>query len=452
MFGIRDSLNTVIERPGFRKILVNISWLYFDKAVRLGIGLVVGIWVARYLGPDNYGLLNYGLAIVALFSILVKLGLQSIVVRDLVNNAENTNETIGTSVILQIISALLAYGLLTITIGYLQPENMMARSVVALLGITLFRDAFDTAKYWFEAKVMSKYVAWLSNIVFLLLSAVRIVLILAEAPLIAFVWVTVVDAVLVSLGTVLLFFWFGSRPLALRFSLGRARRLLSDSWPLLLSGAAVIVYVKVDVLMLGQMVGDEAVGIYSAATRLSELWYFIPMIIVTSVFPAILNAKKKDEALYYRRLQQLFDLMVWMSVIVALPMTFASTPIVRLLFGEAYSAAGPVLAVHIWAAIFIFLGLASGKWFVAEGRQILNLQRSFAGALANIGLNLLLIPKYGPLGAAWATVISYGISAFMMDITRQVTRRLFFMKLSTLNPLLVAQRLRQIAKLAEKIG
>ena len=428
-----------------QRIIDNISWLFFDKIVRLGMGLVVGIWVARYLGPEQYGLLNFGVATVALFAIFVKLGLQSIVVRDLVNTPERTGVTIGTATAMQLLGAVFAYALLATLVVYLRPEDALARTVVLLLGLTLFFQAFDTAKYWFEAKVISKYLVWMSNTVFLILSAVKVVLILTGAPLLAFVWVTVADAVIVGIGSVVLFLRIGPGGRALRLDGARARELLSDSWPLFLAGAAVVVYMKIDMVMLAQMAGDEAAGIYAAATKVSELWYFIPTIIVASVFPAILKAKKQDERLYYRRLQQLFDLMVWLSVAVALPMTFLSGPIMTTLFGAAYAEAGAVLAIHIWAAVFVFLGLASGKWFIAEGRQILNLQRTLIGALVNIGLNVVLIPEYGALGAAWATVIAYGFAAFLFDLAQKVTRPLFMMKLATLNPVAATRRILGLA-------
>jgi len=194
--------------------------------------------------------------------------------------------------------------------------------------------------------------------------------------------------------------------------------------------------------MLGQMVGDEAVGIYSAAVRISEVWYFIPMMIVASVFPAILEAKKRSETQYYQRFQHLYDLMVWLSVAVALPMTFLSTPIVTLLFGESFSASGTVLAIHIWAAVFVFLGVASSKWFLAENRQMLNLQRTALGAVVNVVLNFLLIPDYGPVGAAVATVVSQATAAFFFDAVQPVTREMFFMKIKSMNLLRLISHLR----------
>jgi PST family polysaccharide transporter len=196
---------------------------------------------------------------------------------------------------------------------------------------------------------------------------------------------------------------------------------------------AIMVYMKIDQIMLGQMLGDDAVGIYSAAVRISEVWYFIPMMIVASVFPSILEAKKRDETQYLQRLQRLYDIMVWLSVAIALPMTFVSTPIVIALFGPAYAESGTVLAIHIWASVFVFLGVASSQWFVAENRQILSFQRTLLGALVNVILNLVLIPDFGPIGASVATVVAYAIAAFFADVMQKETRQTFAMKLKSMN-------------------
>jgi O-antigen/teichoic acid export membrane protein len=165
----------------------------------------------------------------------------------------------------------------------------------------------------------------------------------------------------------------------LRVSLSRAKSLLHGSWPLALSAIAITIYMKIDQIMLGQMLNDEAVGTYSAAVHISEIWYFIPMAIVASVFPAILEVKKRSDEQYYAYLQKLYDFMVWLSVSVALPMTFLATPIVKILFGVDYIKAGTVLSIHIWAAVFVFLGVAIGRWFLTENLQLPSFQHRVFG-------------------------------------------------------------------------
>jgi len=315
----------------------------------------------------------------------------------------------------------------------LRPEDTLSKLLVAILGsIMLFRFS-DVAFYWFESQVLSKYIVWVQNGCFLIFAVIRVGLIVSNAPVLAFALTTAAEALMVA---VIILFMLGLRGPnlnKLRFSLLRAKTLLEDSWPLLLSSMAIMVYMKIDQIMLGQMLGDDAVGIYSAAVRISEVWYFIPMMIVTSVFPAILEAKKRDATQYLQRIQRLYDLMVWLSVPIALPMTFISTPIVVALFGPAYAESGAVLAIHIWASVFVFLGVASSQCFVAENRQILSFQRTLLGALVNVILNFVLIPDFGPIGASVATVVAYAFAAFFADVMQKETRQTFAMKLSALN-------------------
>jgi O-antigen/teichoic acid export membrane protein len=164
---------------------------------------------------------------------------------------------------------------------------------------------------------------------------------------------------------------------------------------------------KIDQVMIKEMIGVEAVGQYAAAVRISETWYFIPMMIASSLFPAIINAKKVSEELYYLRLQKLYDLMVWMAIAIALPMTFLSDWVVHFLYGEQYNQAGGVLMIHVWTGLNLSIGIVWGKWIISENKQIITLYGYTLGVFVNVMLNYLLIEKYGIQGAAFATLISY---------------------------------------------
>ncbi len=431
------------QRHGLTNILNNIIWLFFDKFIRLGVGLLVGVWIARYLGPEQFGLLNYALAFVALFTAVANLGLNGIVVRDLVQDPANAETTMGTAFVLSVLGGFSAFCLSLLAISYARPDDELAKFIVVLLSLLMVFKATDVARYWFESQVQSKYVVWMENGAFLAISAVKIGLIVAEAPLMAFVWAMFVESLIVAVGLLGIYAWKGGKLTAWRFRFARAKVLLKDSWPLILSGLAIMVYMRIDQIMLGQMLGDESVGIYSAAVRISEIWYFIPIAIVASVFPSIIEAKKQDEAIYYKRLQNLYDMMVMLALSLALLMTFLSDWVVTLLFGNAYQQSGPVLAIHIWAGIFVFLGVASGKWFLIEGLQRYTFYRTLLGAIVNVGLNLLMIPKFGVTGAAYATVISYAMAAMFSDLLQKETRPMFRMKLRAFNILRIAMSIRR---------
>lgn len=191
---------------------------------------------------------------------------------------------------------------------------------------------------------------------------------------------------------------------------------------------------KIDQVMLGEMVGKDAVGIYSAAVRISEVWYFIPTAIVSSATPSIYTAKDKSEELYYQRIEKLLRLLILVSIAIAVPMTFLSGTIITILFGNNYLEAGSILAIHIWASLFVFMGVATSPWFIAEGLTHLSFRRTLVGAIINVVLNLFLIPTYAGLGAAIATVISYAFAAFLMNALHPITNKLFIIQLKSLLP------------------
>jgi PST family polysaccharide transporter len=217
-----------------------------------------------------------------------------------------------------------------------------------------------------------------------------------------------------------------------RWSFPVAKTLLKDSWPLILSGLTIMIYMRIDQIMLGEIIGDGAVGIYSAASRISEVWYFIPTAIVSSVSPTIFAAKQNNEEVYYQRIKQLLGLMVLISIAIALPMSFLSGSIITMLFGNDYAPAAGILSIHIWASLFVFIGVGTSPWFIAEGLTHLSLRRTLVGAIINVVLNLFLIPTYAGVGAAIATVISYAFGSFLVNAMHPKTQKIFNIQIKSI--------------------
>ena len=193
-----------------------------------------------------------------------------------------------------------------------------------------------------------------------------------------------------------------------------AQRMMRDAWPLIFAGLSVSVYMKIDQVMLGEMIGESAVGIYATAVKISELWYFIPAAIAGSVFPKIVSTKENaSQAVYDERMQVFYDAVALISYLIIIPVVLSATPLIELLFGVEYAASAPILQVHIWAFLFVSLGVARGKWLVAENFTRFAMFASLLGAIANVGLNIILIPTHAGLGAAWATLLSYGVSVYV---------------------------------------
>jgi PST family polysaccharide transporter len=426
--------NSISHRPNLLRIVENMGWLTLDKVVRMGVGLVIGIFVARHLGPEMFGALSFALAFVGIFAPIAGLGLREIVVRDLVSEPAQEAAILGTATALRALAGIAAYALIVAAIFLLRPDDALIKAMVMIVGVTVVVQTGELAAFWFEARVQSKYTVFAGLLSFLAGTAVRIVLLLQEAPVIAFAIIALVEAALATIALLFVFYRNGPGFSGLGPHVARAGQLLKDSWPLFLSGIAIVIYMRIDQVMLGQMFDDKAVGVYSVAVRISEVWYFLPVIITASLFPTIIATRKRNEAEYYAQLQRLFDLMVWLAIGIALPMMLLATPLVTLLFGPAYDKAGAVLAVHIWTWVFVFLGVASSKWFVVENRQLLSLQRTLLGALLNVVLNLVLIPRYGAIGAAWATLFAQAAAALVFDCVQPSTRALFAMKLRSFFP------------------
>jgi PST family polysaccharide transporter len=427
-----SSLRSRIEgRWELQEILGNTGWLFGDRACRMAIGLFVGVWVARYLGPLSFGIYSFAIASVSLVSFFGALGLDGVVVRDLVKEPSDGGNILGTTFCLKFLGGVAGAATINVTIALLRPGDDLTRGIVAILSTGLVFQSLDTIDFWFQSRVRSRYVVVARNVAFALASLVKVGLILAGASVTAFAWAAALEIALGVTGLILAYRLAGESPWVWRWSPSRAVSLLKDSWPLIMSGIAIMVYTRIDQIMLGEMLGHEAVGIYSAATRISEIWYFIPVAIASSVSPAITEAKKVSEALYYRRLERVFQLMTLFSLSIVIPMTFLSDSVIRFFYGAGYAGAGRILSVHVWTAVFVFLGVAQGPWTLNEGLMRLSLHRTAFGAVANIFLNLFLIPRYDGIGAAVATLISQSLSSFLLNGCDRRTRRIFSLQLGS---------------------
>lgn len=432
-----------LERfPNLLKILYNIGWLFLHNALRMGVGLLLGVWMARHLGPEQFGLFSFVGALIGLFGALAGMGMQGVVVRDIVQTPERCEDTLGTAMALQFIAGTLAYGCLLAMVAKLRPNSHLTLALAAILGSTMLLRPSEVAAHWFESQVQSKYPVLVQNFVFMLFACAKALLIRNSAPTIAFAWVMFGEAATVAVALILALDHLGPRFRSLKITGARMLDMLNASWPLMLSNIAVMVYMKIDQIMIAQMLGDEAAGIYSSAVKISELPYFIATAVAASVLPTILESKKCNPQRYQKTIQATFDLMVWLSIIVVLPLTLFSTSFVFIIFGSAYRAAGNILAVHVWATIFVFLGVASGNWFLAENQQIKSLQRALLAAAVNILLNLAFIPKLGLTGAAWATLFSYAVAGLLIDAIQTETRHMFIMKIRALDLLQSFNRLK----------
>ncbi len=394
-----------------QKIIGNTGWQFADNILRMVVGLLVGIWIARYLGPEKFGLFSYALAFVALFSPLASLGLDDIVVRNLVRDPASREETLGTAFVLKLTGGALSFVAATGSIFILRAVDDQSHWLVGIIATGAIFQAFNAIEFWFNSQVQAKYSVVAKNAAFLICSVMKVALILAGAPLVAFAWVSMIEVMLGSAGLVVAFRSRGYRLGDWRSSLGMAKTLLKDSWPLIFSCIVIMIYLRIDQVMLGEMVGSEEVGVYSVAVRMAEVWYFIPTAVYWSVLPSIVEAKAANEELFYGRLQKYYSLMALTAYAIAVPVTFLAGWLVTTLFGAAYSRAGTMLSVLIWANLFTYLEVARSAFFTAMNWNKIYMVTLFLGAILNIALNLLLIPRHGGLGAVIASCVAYWFAA-----------------------------------------
>jgi PST family polysaccharide transporter len=194
-----------------------------------------------------------------------------------------------------------------------------------------------------------------------------------------------------------------------------------------------MIYVKIDQVMLGSIMGNEEVGLYSAAARISEIWYFIPMAICSSVAPSIYSAKREaTEDSFYKKIGQLLRLLSLIAMTISFPVAFLSERIIVAMFGVDYSLASPILSIHIWASLFVFMGVGASSWFISEGLTHFSFRNTLTGAIVNVFLNFILIPKYGGVGASVATLISYAIGSVFANFFSLKTRKIFFLQIKSI--------------------
>lgn len=425
---------------GSKSIFSNTIWLTLDKLIRLGVGFFVGVWVARYLGPEKFGLLNYSAAWVGLFGAFATLGMDGIVVRDIVKAPKERGKLLGTCFALRIGGSVL---LVIVSLGValaVDGADGKRHLIVGIIAASQLFRPFDAIDLWFQAIVKWKNVFWARNFAFLFSTVIRIALVMSGAELSAFAWMFVADAAMTAACLTAASFISRNKSGKWIFDATVAAYLLKSSWPLALSAVAIVIYTRVDQVMIGRILNDENVGIYSAAVRLSEIWYFFPVAAMQSFFPSLVQAKNNNEPDYWKRLLYLNTLLLWLSVIVAVTFQLLSSWMVVLLFGAEYSAAAPILRIHCWAGLFVVLGVVSGQWYVIENLQRIELYKTVAGAVTNVILNLFLIKFFGAIGAAWATIISQMLAAFLMAGFIPRARPIFRVMIKAFFPFLLLRR------------
>ena len=419
----------LLGRTVLLSVLQNSSWLLIDKIFRLGLGLLVGAWVARYLGPDQYGALAYILAYIAFFQAVATLGLDGIVVRDISQNIHQASSLLGSTFALRLfvgcICWLLAIG------GMAAINGPQDQSVVltALAGSSLVFQAADTVDLWFQSQSQVRRTVLAKLIAYLISNGIKIFLIISSAPLVAFAVVITLEAMTVTIG---LFVAYKRFPCSQRWRYTNmaTRQLLKECWPLIMSALSIIVYMRIDQIMIKEMLGNQELGIYTAILPLATLWQFIPMMLNTSLAPFIAQKKAESEMAYWQTLQNIFNAYAILGWLVCIPIAILSSLIVDTLYGVQYHDSAIVLTIYVFTNVFINMGVAQGLWLLNERKAIFSLYKAIVGAMIAILGNWFVIPKFGVAGVAVIAVLAQFVSAVLMNLL--VSKKLFYMQLRSL--------------------
>ncbi len=426
---MKDNINTKInfKSDSFKKYFKNTSWLFIEKIIRVLLGAFVIISITNYLGPSDFGLYSYALSFAGIFTVIATLGIDPILYRELIHNPDNRDTLLGTGFGLKFIGAIISIVLLSIAVIFTSQDKLTNLLIFVIAFSPIFQ-SFNVVDSLFQSKVLSKYSVIAQSSSFIISSLIKLFLIIIKASLFSFVIFTTAEFVFLALAYVVIYKSRNLEILKWRFNKKLAFTILKDSWPLILSGIVITIYMKIDQVMIKQMLGDSEVGYYASAVRLCEAWYFLPTIITTSLFPAIVNAKKMNEQLYLTRMQKLYDILAWAAIVIALPTTFLSKEIIGILYKPEFLPAAPVLTIYIWAGVAVFLGVASGQFLITENFTKIAFYRTFIGMIINVILNFILIPVYGIAGSAFATLISYSAATFSLFFnskTREQTVMMF---------------------------
>jgi len=399
---------------GKLKYIKNTSWLFGEKLVSMFVSFPVGIAVVRYLGPEKFGILSYASTFVGIFSILLNLCANEILARELVKRPSNEYQLLGTGLLLKIVGATIAWCMILLG-TILSNNNNETNMILIILAIgTLFQSLRVTDSYLI-ANVKQKYSAIIRSSSLLISSVVKIILIYFNATIYWFAAILLVESILVASGWVISYYLIGRNIFKWTIEAKIIKSLFKNSWPLILASIAIQIYMNIDKIMLKELLTVDMVGQYAAAVRISVLWYFIPIVITSSLFPAIVNSKKLHKEIYHQRLQEIHDILTTLAFIIIIPLFFASDWIINLLYGDAYSVAGDVLQIHSLSLLAVFWGTMRGKWIITENLQLKANYYHLLGMGLNVILNLLLIPNYGVIGAAWATVVSYWGTGYVIS-------------------------------------
>lgn len=404
-----------------RKVRNNINWIIVCRLGQSIVGMVIGMFTARYLGPSNYGVINYAASLVAFVLPVMQLGLSSLMVQEILRNPEEEGRTIGTILLTCTASAVLCMGGIAAFVMLTSPGDQETIIVCVLYSTVLVFQALEMLRYWFQAKLMAKYSSIVALIAYVLSAVYKLWLLISGKNIYWFALTSVLDSAIIAFAQLFLYRRLLGRPL--RFSFAAAKRMINRSRYFIVSSLMITVFAQTDKIMLKLMIDEASTGIYAAAVTCASMFGFVYAAVVDSFRPLILESKNKDEAQYEKYVMQLYVMVIGMSLLQCIGTTIFAKLIIKVLYGAAYAEAAHVLRLVVWFTTFSYIGGVRSVWILAENLQKHLWFINLTGAVTNIVLNLLLIPKIGMYGAACASVLTQFFTNFLLGYIYKPLRK-----------------------------
>ena len=406
---------------GYKRYFFHTSWNLLGRIFTLVVAFFVNIYVIRSLGPSNYGVVSYVLSYAGLFSCIASLGIDNVLYINLIENPEKKDKLLGSALVLRLFGSFVAIILTFISVLIIH-DTFYNTVMIMLIACSFIFQPLYIINLYFQAKVFSKPTVINYFVISILLLLLKVLVIYFGLGMKYYISIFALESLLTAVGYVFIYYRHKQNIFNWRFDVETAKGMFIQSWPLVLSSAFVLVYSRIDQIMINHLINSTAVGIYDSAVRLAEFWYFIPATVVGSVFPAVVNARLVDVLLYEKRLVRLYSVAFYLALVFVIPITLFSDKIIQLLYGVPFFAAGAVLRIYVWAGIFSTFGIIVNQVLVHDKLTKISFVISFVAMFINIILNIILIPKFGINGAAFATLISYAaipLSTLLFNRTRR---------------------------------
>ena len=386
------------------KVFINASWIIICRVVQSVLALIISMITARYLGPSNYGLLNYAMSVVAFVVPLMKLGINSVIVQKFIEDPDKEGEILGTSIVLNVFSAFLCIFGVNAFVFFANAREFDTIIVCALYSTVLLFQAFEIISFWFQKNLISKYSSIVSLIAYVIVAIYKIYLLITQKSIFWFALANSLDYLLIAIGLLLLYRVHGGQHFS--FNSNRAKQLLSIGKYYIISDLMIVVFSQTDRVMLKAMLGNSATGFYSAAIACTGMTQFVFAAIIDSFRPSIFEGHKESTTVFEQRLTLLYSIIIYVSLAQCVLVTAFSRYIILVLYGSAYLPASSALKIVVWYTLFSYIGAVRNIWILALNKQHYLWRINLIGALVNVVMNFLLIPIWDIAGAAIASLFT----------------------------------------------